>query len=165
MIAQRTITVNQTGCENHVCSASLHQFPLNNSVYSVVVTANSAFNSSSESMPYCKQLLFCLYHFSIVLFIFQDVISTIEDFFSLNLMHHDCLTTAACSTTLSEMGNCTLQYGQEQNLEYSIISSAFNTFFDLPLMDSSTLYYFNVTFMLNSQQVFLRQTFTTGTGT
>ena len=64
------------------------------------------------------------------------------------------------------MGNCTVQYGRDPSYQDlgPTIAGPLNSSFTLPLMESSTLYYIQTTFMFNSQPVTLRRNYTTGYG-
>ena len=76
------------------------------------------------------------------------------------------VTTAICSSTLSEMGNCSIQFGQHpfyQDLGPPI-NGSLNSSLALPLMGNCVLYYLRITFTLDSepQPIILRQNYTTG---
>ncbi len=91
--------------------------------------------------------------------------ASIGSLFSHSLTFEDCVTVVNCSTTLSEMGNCTIQYGRDPSYQDlgPPISGSLNSSFPLPLMESSTLYYIQITFMMNSELViFLRRNYKTG---
>ena len=78
------------------------------------------------------------------------------------MVSEGCATTASCFSTQSETGNCTIEYGQDpffQNFSNSI-SDPLNSSLDL---ETSTLYYLQIKFMLNSDSVILRRNYTTGT--
>ncbi len=88
---------------------------------------------------------------------------SIESLFGYSLVYEDCATIANCSTTQSDMGNCTVQYGQVPSSLGPPINGSLNSSFSLPL-ESSTQYYFVITFMQNSTIAILRRNFTTGNG-
>ena len=86
---------------------------------------------------------------------------------SYSLTSQDCLTTASCSTTLSDKNNnCSLQYGRDPSFQDlgPPISGPLNSSFPLPLMESSTPYYVQVVFTINSLSVTQRGNFITGEG-
>ena len=89
-----------------------------------------------------------------------------EPTFSHSLNSEACMTIAYCSSTHSKTGTCVIQYGQDPS--YRVlgppITAPLNTSFSLPLMEASTLYYVQITFIVNSQPVVLKTTYTTNDG-
>ena len=146
-------------CENGICSASFNPAP-SSEIYVVSISATSIFGSSDTvifnstiSGLLSISLIFCLFHLH-----FTD---SSLDFFNHSLTFKDCMTTFSCFAAQRE-GNCTIQYGQDssyQNFNPPIIISL-NDSATLPLMQSSTLYYVNIT----SLNVSLIGNFTTGNG-
>ena len=91
---------------------------------------------------------------------------SIASLFNLSLTYENCITSASCSTTLSEEGNCSIEYGEDPGYENlgGPVSGHLNSLFSLPLMESSTLYYIQITLLLNSRSFVLRRNFSTGSG-
>ena len=161
--------VGSDSCGGGTCSTFFSLYPLNQA-YRINVSTVSILGSSdpaTHDSALCK--LYVSYNQRCVkltsrFFIRSD--GSIASFFGHSLNFEDCVTTANCSTTLSEMSNCTIQYGKNSSYQDlgPPISAPLNSSFSLPLMKSSTLYYVQITFMLNSQPVILRRNYTTGNG-
>ncbi len=91
---------------------------------------------------------------------------SIESLYNIPITSVDCVTTASCFTTLNETGNCTIQYGLNSSYQDLVppIIAPLNTSFNLPLIESSTLYYVQIIYMLESENITVRRTYTTGNG-
>ena len=96
----------------------------------------------------------------------SDSSTSTQTLFSHSFMFENCVTVVNCYTTLRVMGNCTIQYGQDPSYQDfdPPISGPLNSSIPLPLMESSTLYYVQITFMLNSQPFILSTNYTTRNG-
>ena len=82
-----------------------------------------------------------------------------------SLTFEDCVTTANCFSLVSDVGNCTVQYGQDPSYEDlgPPIIAPLNSSFTLPGLESSAFYYFQITFMVDSElePIVQRKNFTT----
>ncbi len=83
-----------------------------------------------------------------------------EPFFDYSLNCVDCIVTVNCSTTLSDKGNCTIEYGPDPDLGPPI-SGPLNSSLTLPLKESSTLYYIQIRFMTDFEFATFRRNYTT----
>ena len=87
--------------------------------------------------------------------------STDGSFFSYSIVAVDCVPFFNCSTTQTEMGNCTIQLGQDPSYQDlgPPTSGPPNSSFPLLLMEGST-YYIQITFTLNSETFIMKGNFT-----
>lgn len=159
MEAQR-YQVDSSRCANGTCSTSFSLLS-SNETYKINLTASNMFGSSIPTTfdgVICMAMILGL---ELTLYLlFLD--GSIGFLFNHTINSEDCITTASCSTTLSERGNCTIQYGKDPfYLDLGPpISGPLNSSFSLPRMETSTRYYVQVTFTLNSNTVVLRENIT-----
>ena len=145
--------VNSDSCNNNHCSTSftLSSSPSQN--YLVSIYSVNAFGQSI-GMLLSWQL------------ISYDLDSTGNLLQSEDLRHiltfEDCVTTLVCSSVLAE-GSCVVQYGQDSSYENfdNHLNVSLNSPSPLPLMDASTLYYFQVEVRVNSTFYRSRRSFMT----
>ena len=158
------VEVGSDSCEDGICSTSISPTP-SNQTYRVSVIATNILGSSS---PALSNNIICRFRTNKIIKITTISMTdgSIEFLYDHLLTFEDCVTTAFCSTTLSEMGNCTIQYCRDPSYQElgPPMSGPLNSSFPLPLMESSTLYYIQITFMLNSEAFILQRNYTSENG-
>ncbi len=153
MIVEQVDTGSDS-CEDGICFTSFSPSP-SNQTYRIGVSATNILGSSNSTKAtnlICKSKPLC---FSSRSLLSLSIDGSVEPIFSHVLTSEDCVTTVRCSTTLSEIGNCTVQYGQDPSIKnFSLsIRRALNSPTTLPL-EPNTVYYYLATVTINSSLTF-----------
>ena len=159
--------VGSESCVDGICSTSLFPSP-SNRTYEVLVSASNNDLGSSDTAVFantiCKSVSQLQWSFLSLWFIIIDGSS--ESLFSHTITFEECISTAHCSSTLPDMNNCTIEYGRDPSYHDlgPPTTGSLNSSFNLPPMESSTQYFIQITFILNSEPVVLQRNYLTGQG-
>ena len=80
---------------------------------------------------------------------------SISDMLTPTFNYTNCFTDATCVSSESD-GNCSIEYGQDPSYQdlSPPIQTPLNCLITLPLLEPNTIYYYQVTIIINSSRTF-----------